>query len=69
MQQNDMNQLQLIEVCPDEVLATLHSIQCLIMLVERHKNHPETNGYLSLISTSLIKLEGKINRSRMNLKP
>lgn len=64
MTQNEFNKLLLVEVCPDEVLATLHSIQCLIMLVERYQNHPETSEYLSLISTSLIRLEGQINRSK-----
>lgn len=64
MTQNEFNQLLLVEVCPDEVLATLHSIQCLLMLVERYQNHPETNGYLSLISASIFRLEGQINRSK-----
>ncbi len=63
MKQMDMNQVTIMDGCPEEVLATLHSIQCLIMLVERHKNHPDTIGYLNLISTSLIKLESQINRS------
>lgn len=66
MTQQQFNGLALAEAYNDDALAVIHSIQCLLMLVERHQNHPESHQYLSLIGTSLSRLEYQLKNQAIN---
>jgi len=50
-----------------EMVSLLHSIQCLVMLVERHPNHPTSCLYLCLVSKALSILEAQFTSRVIDL--
>ncbi len=56
MKTTDNNPKKLVHTDP---VSLVHSIQCLVMLVERHPNHPTSCLYLCLVSKALALLEAQ----------
>jgi hypothetical protein len=50
-----------------EMVSLLHSIQCLVMLVERHPNHPTSCLYLCMVSKALSILEAQFTSRVIDL--
>jgi hypothetical protein len=51
----------------NDPVSLLHSIQCLVMLVERHPNHPTSCLYLCLVSKALSILEAQFTSRVIDL--
>jgi len=60
---------ELMETTSEQVLSILTSMKGLLILSEHYANPPETNGYLTMLSTCVTKLEGIIQTTRSKIQP
>ncbi len=58
----------LVESSSEEMLSILTSMKGLLILSEHYANPPETNSYLTMLSTCINKLESSIQDTRQRVK-
>lgn len=63
-----VSRASIMEVCADELILTIHSIQSLIVLAERQGNPQATAEYMQLIATTLVKFEARVQLFQQNIK-
>ena len=56
--------VELIDTSSEEVINVLTSMKGLLVLSEHYANPPETNGYLTMLSTCVTKLEEIMQTAR-----